>query len=230
MAEYRDRVDAGRRLAEELKRFRAAQPIVLGLPRGGVPVAAEVARVLEAPLDIIVVRKLGVPLQPEFGMGAIAEHGARVINPEIIDAVSVTPEQLGAVERSERTKLEDRIIELRANRPEVDLGGRLALIVDDGFATGASARAACLAARARGADRVVVAAPVAPPEVRSEIIEADEVICPLRPLEFMAVGQFYDDFTQTTDDDVLALLAQAAQREHHRRQQHPPEGPGAAGE
>ncbi len=216
MALFEDRVDAGRKLAARLAYLRGEPVVVLGLPRGGVPVAAEVAKALEVPLDVVIVRKLGVPFQPEYGMGAIAEEGARVLNQRVIDHVSVTPDQLAAVERAERVKLEARVARLREMRSPIDLHGRTALVIDDGLATGATARAACVAARLRGAERVVLAAPVAPPSVREEITEADDVVCLAWPDAFMAVGQFYDDFSQTSDDDVLALLAQAAQREHHR--------------
>ena len=160
---FADRVDAGRRLAARLGHLRGEPVVVLGLPRGGVPVAFEVAAALGAPLDVIVVRKLGVPFQPELGMGAIGEDGARIINDEIVRLAGVTDRQLAEVESRERAELERRALRFRGDRPRVPLEGRIAVVVDDGIATGSTARAACQVARAHGAARVVLAVPVAPP-------------------------------------------------------------------
>lgn len=207
---YRDRVDAGRRLGEELARRGETDVVVLGLPRGGVPVAFQVARMLGAPLDVLVVRKLGLPSQPELAMGAVGEDGTRVLNPEVIRESGIGPEQLAAVEAAERATVQARAARLRGDRPRVPLAGRTALIVDDGIATGSTARVACAAARTQGASRVVVAAPVAPRQTVGELAGyADAVVCLDTPRWFGAVGQFYDDFRATGDDEVARLLAEA---------------------
>lgn len=210
MQVYRDRVDAGRRLGERLGGLELHDPVVLGLPRGGVPVAAEVARLLGAPLDVIVVRKLGVPSQPELAMGAIGEGGVRVVDDRIVRGAHVDQERLVRVEDEERSVLEDRVSRLRHGRPRVELTGRTAVIVDDGIATGATARVACIVARALGAARVVVGVPVGPPDIGERMPEADEVICLQKPWAFRAVGAVYDDFDPTDDDEVERLLDEAA--------------------
>ena len=161
---FTDRRDAGRRLAARLGHLSGPDTVVLGLPRGGVPVAYEVATALRAPLDVIVVRKLGVPFQPELGMGAIGEGGARVINEQVVRMAGVAPADIETVESHERQELERRSTRFRAGLPRLDLRGRTALIVDDGIATGSTALAACQVARASGAERVVLAVPVGPPE------------------------------------------------------------------
>ena len=185
--------------------------MVLGLPRGGVPVAAEVARALGAPLDVIVVRKLGVPFQPELGMGAVGEDGVKVINPQVVAAAKVTAAELAAVEARERAEVARRALRYRDGRPRVPLRGKAAVIVDDGIATGSTARAACQIARALGAARVVLATPVAPPRWQDQIgRDADETIAVITPAPFYAIGQFYADFSQTSDDEVVACLEQAA--------------------
>lgn len=208
---FADRVDAGRRLAPRLEHLRGENAVVLGLPRGGVPVAAEVAASLNAPVDVIVVRKLGVPFQPELGMGAIGEGGVRILNDEVIRVARVSPADLAAVEASERVELERRARKFRGDRPSVALNGRTVVIVDDGIATGSTARAACQVARAQGAARVVVAVPVAPRGWTERIDgEADEFICLETPSPFHAIGQFYVDFSQTSDDEVVDRLERAA--------------------
>lgn len=204
---FRDRTDAGRQLARALEHLRGSDVVVLGLPRGGVPVAAEVAKWLGAPLDMVVVRKLGVPSQPELAMGAIGEGDARVVNPVVLRAARVTQEQLDAVERTERRELKTRVQRLRAGRPRVPVAGRTAVIIDDGIATGATIRVASEVVRAEGAARVVLAAPVAPPEVVTELSNfADEVVCLETPAWFSAVGQWYEDFRPVSDGEVAALL------------------------
>ena len=206
-----DRADAGRRLAARLQHLRGDQVVVLGLPRGGVPVAYEVARALDAPLDVIVVRKLGVPFQPELAMGAIGEEGVRIINEEVVSIAGVSASQLDEVEARERTELEVRVRRFRGGRPPIGLEGRIVVVVDDGIATGSTARAACQVARARGAARVVLAVPVAPPDWRGRLGKfADELVCLHTPDPFYAVGQFYDNFTQTSDEEVVACLERAA--------------------
>ncbi|HEX4658957.1 MAG TPA: phosphoribosyltransferase family protein [Streptosporangiaceae bacterium] len=208
---FDDRVDAGRRLGARLRHLRDEPVVVLGLPRGGVPVAAEVARALGAPLDVIVVRKLGVPFQPELGMGAVGEDGVRVINPEIVRAAGVSADELAAAEARERAEVARRARRYRGQRPRAALAGRTAVIVDDGVATGSTARAACQIARALGAARVVLAVPVAPPGWQGRIgLDADEMISVVTPTPFHGIGQFYADFSQTTDDEVVARLAPPA--------------------
>jgi putative phosphoribosyl transferase len=204
---FRNRTDAGRRLAAALGHLRGQDLVVLGLPRGGVPVAAEVARSLSAPLDVILVRKLGVPQQPELGMGAIGEDGVRVLNPEIIEVAKVSGAALARVEADEREELERRARRFRSVRPRVPLEGRTAVVIDDGIATGSTARAACEVARAHGAARVVLAVPVAPPEWTERLADAaDELVAVATPTRFAAIGQFYEDFSQVSDDEVLSCL------------------------
>lgn len=207
MKRFADRSDAGRRLADRLRDYRGRDVLVLGLPRGGVPVAAEVARALDAPLDVLVVRKLGVPTQPELAFGAIGEAGVRVLNDTVLRRTGLGENEIDAVETAERAELERRVTRYRGGRPGVPLAGRTVLIVDDGFATGATARAAALTARARGADAVVLAAPIGAPDTVAELRSvADDVVCLGAPFDFMAVGQGYVDFSQTSDDEVCALL------------------------
>lgn len=208
---FSDRVDAGRRLAAQLKHLRGGGVVVLGLPRGGVPVAAAVAEALGAPLDVIVVRKLGVPFQPELGMGAIGEGGVCVLNDDVIRQARIGRRELAEVEARERSELERRAGLFRGDRRRVPLGGHTAVIVDDGIATGSTARAACQVARAHGARRIVLAVPVAPPSVLAELSRvADEVVCVEAPAQLRAVGQWYRDFTQTSDAEVMAILHRAA--------------------
>jgi len=204
---FADRIDAGRQLAGMLGYLRGQPVVVLGLPRGGVPVAAQVATALNAPLDVIIVRKLGVPFQPELAMGAIGEDGVLVTTPEVIGATRITPSSLATVQAREQAEVEDRAARYRAGRPRLDLSGKVAVIVDDGIATGATASAACEIARAHGAARVVLAAPVAPEGWEHRIgARADEYVCVETPPHFLAIGQFYADFTQTTDAEVTGLL------------------------
>jgi putative phosphoribosyl transferase len=206
-----DRADAGRRLAARLGHLQGEPVVVLGLPRGGVPVALEVARALGAPLDVIVVRKLGVPFQPELGMGAVGEDGVRVINREVVRAARVSADELAAVQAREQAQVDARAARYRACRPREPLAGRTAVVVDDGIATGSTARAACQVARAHGAARVVLAVPVAPRGWQARISgAADELVCMRTPEDFYAIGQFYADFSQATDEEVVACLQAAA--------------------
>ena len=210
---FRDRSDAGRQLASRLLPLRGTDAVVLGLPRGGVAVAAQVARALDAPLDVILVRKLGVPSQPELGMGAIGEEGARVINADVVRYAQVSEADIRAVERRERAELERRIKRYRGDTPREPLAGRTAILVDDGIATGSTARAACQVARALGASRVVLAVPVAPPSARTTLADAiDELICLETPGRFLAIGEWYEDFSQTRDEEVVSLLRAARAR------------------
>ena len=207
---FRNRSDAGERLASRLEFLRGADVVVLGLPRGGVPVAAAVARALGAPLDVILVRKLGVPAQPELGLGAIGESEARVINPEVVRYAHVSEAEIAEVEQQERAELQRRARRFRGGTPHEALAGRIAVIVDDGIATGSTARAACQVARALGAARVVLAVPVAPPAADTALRgDADEVICLETPARFLAIGEWYADFEQTGDEEVVALLRAA---------------------
>ena len=207
MKRFADRSDAGRRLAELLTAYRDRDVVVLGLPRGGVPVAAEVAHALDAPLDVLVVRKLGVPTQPELAFGAIGEDGVRVPNDTVLRRIGLGDNETSAVEAVERAELERRVARYRGGRPGQELAGRTVLVIDDGFATGATARAAVLVARARGAKTVVLAAPIGAADTVAELrTVADDVVCLGAPLDFVAVGQGYVDFSQTTDAQVCALL------------------------
>jgi putative phosphoribosyl transferase len=207
---FRNRSEAGQRLAARLTHLRGQDVVVVGLPRGGVPVAAEVAQALDAPLDVILVRKLGLPFQPEVAMGAIGEDGVRVVDDEVLRLAAITRGDFEAVEAFERRELARRAARYRADRPRVTLSGKTVVVVDDGIATGSTARAACAVARAQGAARVVLAVPVAPPDWRFRLAgAADELTCVLTPSRFDAVGQFYEDFSATTDDEVLACLRRA---------------------
>jgi len=205
-----DRIDAGRRLAERLQSTRGSDVVVLGLPRGGVPVALEVARALGAPLDVIVVRKLGVPSQPELAMGAIGEDGVRVVNDEVARHAAITDADFAAVEANERAELDRRARRFRGDRRRVRLDGRTVIVVDDGIATGSTALAACQVARADGAARVVLAVPVAPPGSAARFAaDVDELVCLATPRHFASVGQWYSDFSPTTDQEVVDCLADA---------------------
>jgi putative phosphoribosyl transferase len=207
---FADRTDAGRRLARRLRHLRGADVVVVGLPSGGVVVASEVARELQARLDVIVVRKLGVPFQPELAMGAIGEDGARAINGDVVRAAGITPQQLAAVEHRERGQLQRRVLRLRGEGERTSLTDRVVVIVDDGVATGATADAACQVARAQGAARVILAVPVAPAGWERRFAGvADELICVATPSPFDGIGRFYRNFSQLGDEDVVACLARA---------------------
>jgi putative phosphoribosyl transferase len=210
---FADRADAGRQLGRRLARqaqLRGPDVVVLGLPRGGVRVAAEVADALGAPLDVIMVRKLGVPSQSELAMGAIGERGVRVLVPETIRQAGVTTADLAAVDRRERAELHRRAQRFRGDRTSIPLAGRIAVVVDDGIATGCTARAACQVARAQGAARVVLAVPVAPFDWVSRLHDAaDELIALVTPRALRAIGGWYTDFAQSTDAEVVACLRSA---------------------
>ena len=212
MTIFRDRNDAGALLSERLNYLQGRDVIVLGLPRGGVPVAAIVARHLGAPLDVLVVRKLGVPSHPELAMGAIAEGGFRLLDHEAVALLGVSAEQVRAVEQREREALDHRVARLRRGRSRFNLAGRTVVIVDDGVATGATARVACAAARDAGASLIVLAVPVIAAQLLTGISEADQIVYDIAPTDFRAVGQFYDDFSATSDDEVVELLEDADRR------------------
>jgi predicted phosphoribosyltransferase len=209
---FHDRIDAGRRLARELTEYaRTPDVLVLALPRGGVPVGYEVARELDAPLDVFLVRKLGVPGHEELAMGAIATGGVRVLNESVIDMLHVPDRVIDAVAEKEQHELERREAEYRGDRPAPEVRGRTVILVDDGLATGSTMRAAAEALKHEGAERLIVAVPVAPPETceafRSEV---DRIVCAVTPEPFYGVGMWYDDFSQTTDEEVRALLDRQA--------------------
>ncbi|HJV99672.1 MAG TPA: phosphoribosyltransferase family protein [Arthrobacter sp.] len=212
MYDFRDRADAGRKLGQNLAELRGQDLVVLGLPRGGVPVAYEVAKALDAPLDVIVVRKLGLPFQPEVAMGAIGEGNARVLDQRAISLSRVTRDDLRTVELAERELLDSRVARYRKERPREDLNGRTAVIVDDGIATGSTARVACAVARQLGAARVILAVPVAPSRELASLTEPDLVVTLISDRNFQAVGNYYRDFSPTSDEDVLELLGAAAKR------------------
>ena len=205
---FADRVDAGRQLAQRLDFLRGQDVVVLGLPRGGVPVAFEVAEALRAPLDVLVVRKLGVPFEPELAFGAIGEGGVRVINDAVVRAAALSKDDMDAVEGEQRVELQHRVERFRRGGDPISLAGRVAVLVDDGIATGATAKAACQVARAQGASRVVLAVPIGPHDIVETFAGyADDVVCLQTPTFFSAVGQGYRVFTQTSDDEVVTLLA-----------------------
>lgn len=209
---YADRREAGLALARRLATIGDLHDaVVLALPRGGVPVGYEIARALEAPLDVFLVRKLGVPGQPELALGAIASGGVRVLNPDVVAAFAVPKRVIEDVARQEQEEFERREAAYRERRPAPSLSGRLVILVDDGLATGASMKAAVEGVRSHGPRRVVVAAPVGSREACRDLASvADEVVCLSSPADFVAVGLYYRDFSETTDDDVRRLLHERA--------------------
>lgn len=208
---FLNRADAGRRLAGVLTGVRDADAIVLGLPRGGIPVGYEIAQALGVPLDVILVRKVGLPAQPELAMGAIGEDGVRLVNTEVTAAEKVSERVFAEVEQRERAELRRRAERYRLDRPRAAVAGRTAIVVDDGIATGSTARAACQVARAHGAARVMLAVPVAPRGTVAALSQvADQVVCLESPEPFYAIGQWYQDFSQTSDAEVVRLLRAAA--------------------
>jgi putative phosphoribosyl transferase len=204
---YLDRQDAGRRLAAALEHLRGRDVVILGLPRGGVPVAACVAAALDAPLDVVLVRKLGLPSEPELAMGAIGEGGARALNDDVIRAAGIGAVDIARVEARERDELLRRAQLYRGDRPMVPIAGRVVVLVDDGIATGATMKAACEVVSHLGADHVVVAAPVAAPDVVRGLRRlADDVVVPEQPTALGGVGAWYRDFRATTDAEVVSAL------------------------
>lgn len=204
---FHDRTTAGRKLAQRLNHLKSKKVVVLGLPRGGVPVAFEVAREINAPLDVIVVRKLGVPFQPELAIGAVGESGVVIKNDEVIHLAKISTEQFAEAEARERQEVANRATKFREGRPPISLEGRLALIVDDGIATGSTAQAACEVARALGAEKIMLAVPVGSNEAVNALSKkADEVICLDIPEHFFAVGEWYEDFSPVSDEEVVRLL------------------------
>ena len=212
---FRDRREAGRQLAQHLASYaKRLDVIVLALPRGGVPVAYEVARALHTPLDVFLVRKLGLPGHEEFAMGAVASGNVRVLNREAVEQLHIPQKVIDAVAERELRELERRERMYRDDRPLPDVRGKTVILVDDGLATGSTMRAAAAALRQQGPARLVVAVPAGSPETCAEFsAEVDEIVCAITPDPFYAVGVWYDDFTQTTDEEVRALLAAARQEE-----------------
>jgi putative phosphoribosyl transferase len=207
---FRDRVHAGRRLAVRLTHLSDERPVVVGLPRGGVPVAAEIAAVLRAPLDIVLVRKIGAPDRLELAVGAVGEDGVTVRNAALLRDLGLTWEELGGQVEYERAEIARRAVSLRPGGPRLSLRERTVVMVDDGIATGATVLAAIRVVRRLGAARIVLAVPVAPADALPRLAEvADEVVCAHAPTRFLSVGQWFDDFTQVTDEQVRNLLARS---------------------
>lgn len=213
---YSDRSAAGKVLATKLLNYRnRTDVLVLALPRGGVPVAFEVAKVLQAPLDIFLVRKLGVPGHEELAMGAIATGGVRVLNEEIVDYLEIPESVIDLITATELKELKRRELAYRGNRPAPDVGGRTVILIDDGLATGSTIRAAAEALRQQQPARIVVAVPVSPPQTCDEYrMGVDEIVCAVTPEPFLGVGRWYRDFSQTTDEEVRDLLERAKTLEY----------------
>jgi len=207
---FEDRRDAGRRLAGKLSRFKDGRPVVFALPRGGVPVGYEISRSLEAPLDVFVSRKLGAPGQPEFGIGAVAAGGVRVLNEDVVRGLGIPDDYVERITAQETAEVGRRLRYFRGERPEPDVGGRTAILVDDGLATGVTARAAVEALRLRGPERLVLAAPVCAAQT-AELLrpEVDELVCLESPTDLGAIGFWYRNFEQTSDEEVVELLERA---------------------
>lgn len=209
---FLDRTNAGRKLAQRLNYLKNKDAVVVGLPRGGVPIAAEVAQEINAPFDVIVVRKIGVPFQPELAMGAVGEGGVVIRNEEVIRMANISADQFATAQAREEREVAERARKFRDGRSPVSLLGRVAVIVDDGIATGSTAQAACDVARALGAEKVILAVPVGSREAVNALTgKADEVISLEIPDNFFAVGQWYEDFSPVSDEDVVRLL-----RESHK--------------
>jgi putative phosphoribosyl transferase len=207
---FEDRGDAGRRLAERLALYTQERPVVFALPRGGVPVGVEVSRALDAPLEIIVSRKLGAPGQPEFGIGAVAPGGVRVLNERVVRTLGIEEDYLDWISARESAEAERRLRLFRGDRPYPDLDGRTAILVDDGLATGVTARAALLALGRLSPRRLVLAVPVCAPQTAALLRpETDDLICLLKPPDLEAVGLWYRNFEQIPDEEVIRLLEEA---------------------
>ena len=216
--QFADRIDAGRQLAKRLEQYRLCNPIVLALPRGGVVVGYEIARALDAPLDVIVARKLGSPRNPEFGFGAIGPGGERVLDRGSVRMLGLTEADIDRIAEQELCELGRRLRSYRGDLPLPDLRGRTAIVVDDGLATGVTARAALRAVRGMEPARLVLAVPVSPPDTAETIrAEVDELVCLDTPAGFMAVGQFYRVFDQTPDEEVMRLLELSRKAQQERK-------------
>jgi putative phosphoribosyl transferase len=222
---FRDREDAGRRLGERLEQYRDEDPIILALPRGGVPVAYEISRALRAPLDIFIARKLGAPRRKEFGIGAVAQGGVLVLNERAVEVLEIPEEYIVRAVREETEEIERRLRLLRGDRPEPEVGGRTAILVDDGIATGVTARSAVEALRRRGPRRLILAAPVcAQPSAELLRPEVDELVCLKAPPDLAAISLWYEDFYQVPDEEVTELLDRARREQEERGSATGPEG------
>jgi putative phosphoribosyl transferase len=223
-AAFKDREDAGRRLAERLVRYREERPVVLALPRGGVPVGYEVANALKAPLDVFIARKLGAPNQPELGIGAVAQDGLRVLNEGIIREIDISKEYIERIAAEETEEAERRLKLFRGERPEPEVRERTAILVDDGIATGVTTRAAIEALRRRDPRRLVLAVPVCAAHTAEALRkEVDELICLEAPSDLMAIDLWYRDFEQTSDEEVIELLERARREQEEERGANGPE-------
>lgn len=208
---FKDRTDAGRQLATRLQHLRRSDTVVVALPRGGVPVGYEVACALDAPLDVLIARKLGAPGHPELGIGAVAQGGGFYLNPEAVAQLGVTSDYVDEVTRSELAEVDRRLTAYRGERAPLDVRARTVILVDDGLATGATTRAAVHSLRRQAPRTLVLAVPVCAADTAAELSrEVDEVVCVFSPEEFHAVGLWYDDFRQTSDEEVIELLARAS--------------------
>src|SRR5918997_3000983 len=211
---FRDRGDAGRRLAERLSRYRDERPVVFALPRGGVPVAYEISRALGVPLEVLVARKLGAPGQPEFGIGAVAPGGVRILNEEVVRRLGIPEDYIERITERETAEVERRLRHFRGDRPEPEVRGRTVILVDDGLATGVTARAAVEALRRLGPGRLILASPVCAAQTAEVLApEVDELVCLEAPADLGAIGFWYLDFSQTSDEEVIELLERAGQPE-----------------
>jgi putative phosphoribosyl transferase len=214
---FKNRADGGRKLAARLTRYaNRGDVLVLALPRGGVPVAYEVSKELKAPLDVFLVRKLGVPGYEELAMGAIASGGVRVINEELVNYLGIPEEVIDSIAAVEQRELERRAVAYRDDRPAPNVKDCVVILIDDGLATGSTMRAAAASLRLKKPRRIVVAVPVSSPETCEEFrSEVDEIVCAVTPQHFQGVGLWYEDFSQTSDEEVRELLKRAAQQAHH---------------
>lgn len=204
---YKNRQDAGIQLAESLTKFIDEQPIIIALPRGGVVLGYEIAKKLNAPLDIIVARKIGAPLQPELGIGAIAPNNIKILNTDLINQLGIRQDEIEKVIRNETIEMERRIALYRKGLPSLDLQGKTVIVVDDGLATGVSTRAAILSIKTMNPNKIILAVPVGPPDTVARFRkEVDELVCLKEPQDFYAVGAHYDDFEQISDEEVIDLL------------------------
>ena len=211
---FRDREDAGRRLAERLSGYRDEDPVVLALPRGGVPVAYEISLSLGAPLDVFIARKLGAPGREEFGIGAVAQGGVRVLNEDAVRELGISEGYIERIAKKETEEIGRRLVLLRGDRPEPEVGGRTAILVDDGLATGVTARAAVEAIRRRNPRRLVLAVPVCAAQTVKTVRSAvDELVCLQAPSDLVAIGFWYEDFYQVPDEEVVALLERAREKQ-----------------
>ncbi len=214
---FEDREDAGKKLAGRLEKYRDENPIVFALPRGGVPVGAEISAALRAPLEVLVARKLGAPGQPEFGIGAVAPDGVRVLNKHAVSRLGITDEYLEEVTERETEEVERRLRYFRGDRPEPEVEGRTAILVDDGLATGVTARAAAKYLRGRGPGRLILAVPVCAVQTAETLrSEVDELVCLEAPSDLMAIGLWYQDFYQVPDEEVVELLERTRQEQYER--------------